>query len=264
MKEITLTQKDIEKHNIQNSSTGNIIEELAFAIGKYIPFDDCNYYDYAPTEPYNYDFEADLLAHTENGDALYKLAQTLGVSLNANWSKIAYANNIQAGACVALNNPEQWQELLTAYTEILKDNQTDGISEKYNTEMQKELDSYYDDSYIEWLNGDRSNEGAVSIISKYFTDNRDGSYNKKENTYTFCIDDDTLQDYKDNGYTAAQTKRALLDSIKESSDAQKEKDRAENEKRRAEYAKTKAYKEERAKKEAEERKQKLLSMKVSK
>lgn len=264
MKTITLTQKDIEKHNIQNTTTGNIIDELAFATGKYTPFDDCDYYDYEPNEPYSYDFEDDLFANTENGDALYELAQTLGVSLNANWSKIAYANNMHLGACVALNNPKQWQELLTAYTESLKENRTYSISAQYNTAMQKTLDDYYDDSYTEWLNGDRSNEGAVSIISKYFTDNRDGSYNKKENTYTFCIDDDTLQDYKDNGYTAAQTKRALLDSIKESSDAQKEKDRAENEKRRAEYAKTKAYKEERAKKEAEERKQKLLSMKVSK
>lgn len=260
MKIITLTQKDIEKHNIQNTASGMLIDELAFATGKYTPFDDCNYYDYKPNEPYMYDYEADLFEHTKTAQELSELAEKLDVGYTQQTSgKIT----LQAGAYMALNKPEQWQELLTAYTESLKDNRADGMSQQYNTAMQKTIDDYYEDSYDEWLKGDRSNEGAISIISRYFTENRNGTYDSKNNTYMFEIDDNTLQDYKDNGYTGAQTKMALLGIIKESSDSQSEKERADNAKRKEEREKTSAYKAERAEREAQERKEKLLSMKLN-
>ena len=258
MKIITITPKDIE-------TDSSLISELAGASKQWTEYDLWeNNFEYEPDEPYDYDYETDLFEHTKNARDLYILATTLEISLNANWERLAKEQKLQAGACVALNNQEQWDELLKAHKEKLQTERTDGISESYNKELQESIDSYQEDLYREWLYGgrERDNNGVIYEISKYFTSNTNGQYDEKTGSYTFVLDEDDIQNYKDIGYKASQFKRALIDDIKTAIINVRTNSKLEQEKMKAERDRMKAYKAERAQQEAEERKAKLLSMKL--
>lgn len=264
MQKITITQKDIKKHDIQNTDSGYIIDELAFSAGQWTS-DDLyeNNLDYEPTEPYNYDFEADLFEHTVTKEQLHNLAERLDVGCTLSKRK----SNLQAGAYMALHNPTQWQELLKAWESAVRmqDDWTEGglLSEAYQKELEEEKQSFHDDLYKEWLNGDyRGFAGVVYEIAKHFTDNREGDWDEKKAEYTFTLNEYDIEELKDRGYRSNQLKKALLDSIKLASDNRSAKEKADREKRREEYERTKAYKEERKKQEEEARKKKLLAMKI--
>lgn len=264
MKQVTITQKDIEKRDIQNTDSGYIIDELAYACGQWTSNELYeNNFDYEPHEPYCYDFEADLFEHTKTKEELNNLAERLDVGCTLSKRK----SNLQAGAYMALHNPTQWQEMLTAWESALRmqDDWSEGnfFSEKYQKELEEDKQSFHDDLYKEWLNGDyRGFHGVVFEIAKYFTDERDGDWDEKKAEYTFNLNEYDLEKYKEAGYRSNQIKRALLDEIKSASDSRCAKDRADREKRQKEYAETKAYKEQRAKEAEEERKKKLLAMKI--
>jgi hypothetical protein len=97
---------------------------------------------------------------------------------------------LQAGACLALNNPESWSELLEAFTDKLKEDGVDSISLYFNKELQEALDDYEDDCYNEYLHGNRSSNGVVYDIYKKYGYEGDYSkymYDKKEHSFTFEI-----------------------------------------------------------------------------
>ena len=225
MKSITITQKDIEKAKINNTDSGYIIDELAYSAGQWTQNDlDENNWEYEPSEPYQYDFEADLFEHTKDRKTdLYTVAKTLGISLNANITNLAKKRKLQCGAFMALETPENWKILLEAYTENLKDNGTMGsLSKEYVKELEEAKDSYHDDQYKEWLYGDhRDYAGVIYEIAKYFTDERDGSYDEKAHSYSFALNDADIEKAKDfwdiynkeSGYSASQLKAWILSEI---------------------------------------------------
>ncbi len=266
MQTITITQKDIEKYKVQNSESGYIIDELAYAAGEWTSGEmHDNNLEYEPNEPYAWNFEKDLFEHTKTSTELYELARRLGCSLNANWGRLSKEQGLQAGACVALNNPDEWHTLLTEWSTAVMNQDAyskDIYSQEYADQLDKERECFQDDLYKGWLNGDYRESGVVDAIAKYFTDERDGTWNAKEDEYTFVLNDEDIEKYTDRGYKKNQMKRALLEDIKDSSNARKEKDRRDREARRSEYERTKAYKEERKRQEEDERKEKLLAMKL--
>lgn len=271
MKTITINQKDIDKAKLSNSPSGMLIDELAYASGQWTSEDMYgNNFEYEPYVPYQYNYENDLFEHTKTATDLLEIASKLNVYIVPNDKMLKQKPPLQAGANCALNMPEKWDMLLEAYTEKLKQDRTDGISETYNKELQDEIDSYHDDLYSEWLNGDHGNyAGVVHEIARYFTDERDGSYTpynhdtKTEASYTFTLNEDDMEKYKEAGYRSNQIKGALIDEIVASGNARKAKEQAENEKRRAERERLQAYKKEQAEKKAEDRKAKLLSMTIN-
>ena len=270
MKTITITQKDIEKAKINNTDSGYIIDELAYAAGQWTQNDlDENNWEYEPSEPYEYDFETDLFEHTKTEKELYAVAKTLGISLNANLTNLAKKRKLQCGAFMALKTPDAWKELLEAYTEALKQDGVESISADYSKELQDAKDSFHDDQYKEWLYGDRDYAGVIKEIAKYFTDERDGSYDEKAHSYTFALNDADIDDIKSSWYvdekytiTDKDIKDELLDSIIASGNNRKAKERAEAEKRKAERERLAAYKAEQVTKAEAERKAKLLSMTI--
>jgi len=270
--EITLTQKDLEKAKIQNSESGMLIDELAYSAGQWTSeqlYE--NNFDYGPFEPYRFNYEADLLANTKTEEDIYKVIKALGMGMNANITTLAKKAKLQAGAWIALEQPEFFSTLLEAYTDYLKENgQDQEISVQYTKELEEARDSAQDDLYREWLNGgqERDNNGVVYEISKYFTDARDGSYyNAETNTeafYTFELNDEDIQNAKDSGYNKRQLKAWILDSVRNSGEARKQKDKQEREKRKAERERLTAYKAEQNTKAEAERKAKLLAMTLNK
>jgi len=257
---IEITQKDIKKYKIQNTDSGYIIDELAFSVGQWTSNDmDENNIDYQPSEPYMFNFEDDMLENTKTSEQLYKLAKDLGVSLNANWERLASEKGLQVGATVALLNSDQWEELLTAYEDRLRSDYTGSISDEWNKELQGDIDSYHDNLYNEWLNGGRDSKGVVYEISKYYTENTDGEYGNKTHVYTFTMEEEDIQNAKDHGYNKNQLKSFLLSQIKESSDAKKRKEIQEREERKARWDKETVYKKDRAEREVKEREDKLLT-----
>jgi len=272
--EITLTQKDIDKAKIQNSESGMLIDELAYSAGQWTSEELYeNNFHYEPQEPYQFNFESDLLANTKTEEDIYKVIKALGMGMNANITTLAKKAKLQAGAWIALNDPEQFATLLETYTDYLKENGTDQeISKDYAKELQEARDSYQDDSYREWLNGDRSNyAGVVYEIAKYFTDARDGSYTKHnadtktEAFYTFELSSkEDIENAKDSGYNKRQLKAWILDSVRNSGEARKQKDKQESEKRKDERERLTAYKAEQNTKAEAKRKVKLLSMTLNK
>lgn len=264
MQKITITQKDIEKAGIQNSENGMLIDELAYSANQWTSNSlyDINF-EYEPYEPYEYNYEKDLFEATKTAEQLYSVAQKIGVGINANWERIAKEQKLQAGACVALNNPEEWKKLLETYTENLKTNGIDSMSGTYNKALEEETTEYHDNLYHEWLYGDhRYFAGVIYEIAKYYTNERNGTYDIKNNKYTFLLNEYDIEEYKDRGYRKNQMKRALLDTIKAKSDSRSAKDREQSEKRRAERERLAIYKKEQAEKAEQERKEKLLSMTI--
>jgi len=264
---ITLNQKDIEKAKIQNSESGMLIDELAYSAGQWTSEDLYeNNFEYEPTEPYQFDYEADLLANTKTEEDIYKVIKALGMGMNANITRLAKKSKLQAGAWIALEQPEFFSTLLEAYTDYLKENDTDQtLSEDYAKELEEAKESYQDDLYREWLYGDRSNyAGVVYEIAKYFTEAREGSYNKEDGEYTFTLNEEDIENAKDGGYNKRQLKTWLLNSISNSGEGQAYKDKQEREKRKVEREKQTAYRAEQTASEEAERKAKLLSMTLNK
>ena len=92
---IDIKPKDVEGWNF--SSSGQVIDELAYCAKQWESNDlwESNI-EYEPNEPYNFNYEDDLLENTKTSDQLYKLAKDLRISLNANWERIANEQKIQA------------------------------------------------------------------------------------------------------------------------------------------------------------------------
>lgn len=277
---ITLTQTDIEKAKIQNSPNGELIDELAYSAGEWTSEDlYSNNFEYEPSEPYQYNYEKDLFTHTRTAGELYALAQQLEVPMNANWERIAKEQGLQAGAYMALNYPEQWATLLSAYKDKLQEDRAEGISEQYNKKLQEEIDSYNNDQYKEWLYGDhRDYAGVIRMISKYYTeDSRAGEYTKynpdtqAEASFTFEMDEQQLHndycgaDLSDSASECEECKKHdfkadLLATIEHASNTRKAKDTATREARRAEFAKKKEYQAKRKLEDEAERRAELLAM----
>lgn len=276
---ITITEKDLNKYKPvwtsdagkeyphSFSPSGELIDELAYACGQWTS-DDLwdNNFEYEPNEPYHYNYEKDLFEHTKTQEELYELAEELDTGATIPTKK----TKLQAGAYMALNNPDQWNDLLKAYTSRLQEDRTDGISEAYNKQLQKEIYSYNNDLYREWLYGgqERDNNGVVYEIAKYFTEARDGSYikydpkTKTDASYTFELNEEDIENAKDLGYKKNQIKSYLIGQIIDSCKAREYKDKQKNEERKAERERLAKYKAEQAERAKAERIAKLSSMKL--
>lgn len=273
---ITLTQLDIENAKLQNSPSGMLIDELAYSAGEWTSEDlYTNNMEYEPYTPYDYNYEKDLFAHTQTLEQYTELCDKLQANMGSNEALLDYKkSNLQAGAYMALNYPEQWAELLDAYKEKLQEDRTDGISKEYNDQLQKEIDEYNKDQYNKWLYGDhRDYAGVIRMISKYYT----GDYNNckyiphsretEEACFIFDIDDEQLHDdycgCNDTAETCTEKhdyKADLLVTISNAGFRRAEKDKAERAKRAEERAKTKEYQAKRKAQEKAERRAKLLAM----
>lgn len=268
MKHITITPKDLDGYKILFTDSGHVIDELAYSIGQ------CTHdelYDYAegePYKPYSFDYEGDLFRATKTESKLYATAKTLGIGLNANLGKLSKKKKLQAGAFMALQDPTSWAALLEAYTNKLQDDRTDAMSNAYVKALEEEVESYYKDITREWLHGDHSNSfGVIYEIGKYYTENpRECSYDLKTDEYTFALDEDViefeLEAYDGSKYSLVAYKNYLLMTIRNKSEARQYKDKQEHEKRKKEREDLAAYKEGREKMEAEDRRAKLLAMKL--
>lgn len=276
---ITITQKDIEDLKLCNSASGMLIDELAYSIGEWTS-DDLyeNNLDYIPYEPYDYDYEADLFEATKTPEQFSGLvAKLCSPNLYISFTK-EELGNMQAGAYCALKYPNEWETILKAYKDELQSNGTDGISEAYNKQLQKEQDEWNDDQYHEWLHGDyRDWDGIVRMIAKYYTEDRDNGeytpYNDKtkdEASYTFEMDEEYLhEEYCGCGDTfetcteKMDYKKQILSVIQAKSNARKEKDRIASEKRREERKKQAEYQAKRKAEDEAERIAKLKAMKIN-
>lgn len=269
--QITITPENIEKRKISQSASGMVIDELAFAVKQWTSEDLYeNNRPYQPKSPYQFDFETDLLENTKTWADLCKVSTVVGTGWSKDDEELHKKSELQAGAWCALTYPETWEALMDAWQKQLEFEQTESPSKEWNKELQKSIDSYKEYQYLEWLNGgrERNNNGVVYEISKYFTENTDGDYDKKKDEYTFSIDnphelfcncyEDDCKEYT----TEEEVKSRLLDDIKSSSEAIYSNKKVEREKRQAEYQKTKEYKERVAKKEEESRKAKLMALKL--
>src|ERR1035437_5484123 len=189
MKTITITSKDLK-------CDSTLISELAYASKQWTE-DDLweNNFSYEPNEPYDYNYENDLFKHTKTLKDFQKIADILEIKTEGT---LQLQKKLQDGASIALNQPEIWRKLLEAYKDKLQEDRTDGISKDYNQDLQENIDSYQQDLYKEWLNGgqERDNNGVIYEISKYFTTNTDGEYDKNTDSYTFSLDDEDLANYK--------------------------------------------------------------------
>lgn len=279
MKQITITEKELLKaypkvegkdYKHCFSPSGMLIDELAYCAGQWTSEDLYeNNFEYEPHEPYSFDYEADLFLKTKTHPELCNTAREIGYEGNLPSLQmcIKKGTNLQAGAFTALKLPEIWSALLELYTEKLKEDGVDGISEAYNKELQDEKNSYNDDQYREWLNGDHSNyRGVVYEIAKYFTDERNGSYTKYNDatktdaSYTFILNEQDIETAKDNGYNKNQLKAWLLDCIIASGNDREREDKAKREARKAERERIAEYKKKKADEAEVERKAKLLAM----
>ena len=161
------TSKDGKKYPHSFSASGMLIDELAYASKQWTSEDlSDNNFEYQPREPYNFNYENDLLANTKTATDLLEVASKLSVYIVPNEKMLKQKPKLQAGANCALNMPEQWQELLETYTEELKENGVDSISHTYNEQLQKESDRFWDGMRHEWLEGDQNYAGVIKEIKK--------------------------------------------------------------------------------------------------
>ena len=191
------------------------------------------------------------------------------MGLNANITTLAKKSKLQHGAWIALNNKELWTEILSKYTELLKESVYDeeSISESFNKTIQGAKDSFWKNLQHEWLYGDRSSRGVVSEISKYFTESDEsGSYDQKNDIFTFEYNlIDQKEEWKNNcndRWSIKAFKKDLLDKIKSSSESVRSKNKIEREKRQNERIAQQKRKEEYTKWNEEKRKSKLLALKA--
>lgn len=268
MEKITITPADIKKYKIAFTDSGQVIDELAYSAGEATNSDIYEYDEGEPYEPYMYNYEADLFKATKNEDALYNMARTLEISLNANIGKVSKKAKLQAGAWLALNDSDTWEKLLNTYTEALHDGRTDGMSDTYNKELQNTIDEYYAHENKEWLYGDHSNyAGVIYLVGKYYGHNpRSCSYDSVKDIYTLIIDEEIaendISEYDGTKYSIKAYKEYLLNNIKGNSEAREYKNKQEREKAKAERARLLDYKAEQKAEADKERKEKLLAMKI--
>jgi len=278
---VVITEKDLNKYKpiwksqdgkeypYSFSPSGMLIDELAYASGQWTSEDLWeNNSAYEPSEPYDFNYEADLFANTKTNSQLSSMvtklcSPNLYISFQDEETK-----DMQAGAYCALKYPEDWKVVLEAYKDKLQQDRTEGISKKYNEDLQKEIDSFYDDLRQEWLHGDYRNFiGVIKEIQKYF--NAEGvAYSEKESdVFTFYFDKEeakeTLENWNSEKLTIKNYKNYLLQQIVNTCENRKYKEKQKNEERKAERERLQAYKKEQAEKDEAERREKLLAMKLN-
>ena len=256
--EIKITQKDVKDFGY--SMTGRVIDELAYCANKWTEEDLIeNNWEYEPLEPYNFNYEADLLSNTKTLKDFYSLQVNLGITPFVKLNKAFLNSKLQAGAFMALNYPDKWEELLNAYKENLKENRTESISESFNKELQKEIDEYYDNLTNEWLYGDyRDYEGVVIGISNCFTESRDnGIYITKDDIYILYLDKNFIEEAKEAGYSKREVKKYFLQIAKNKGFARKQEEDLKRQKRQEERKRLAEYKEKQKQEEKAEREAKL-------
>ena len=263
---ITIKPADLKTVGLTNSMSGCVIDELAFAANQWTEEDlRNNNFDYEPSEPYQFNFETDLLTNTKTDEQLAALCKKLDyiptISAERKNSKL------QAGADMALNCPESFDELLKLYTNAVKDQDQIGdiISQEYANELEAERNYFYKNMYKEWLYGDhRDYNGVVYEIAKYFTEYSDcGSYNENKDEYTFNLPLDEIKswwkdDYTDDRFSQKAYKDYLLNQIENASAARMSKDKMNNEKRKVEREATAQYQ---AKQKAEAERKRIEKLK---
>jgi hypothetical protein len=293
---IVITQEDIEKKNKQGdnlsscTSSGELIDVLAYSANEYTREDLYGYADGEPNEPYTFNFESDLLNNTKTKEQLknvmYALTtETKNFHANAFFDRVFENENIKNyGAYFALHYDYEFRDLLEAYTNDIKENKG-GLygegkisSEAYQKELQDAIDSYYEDITKEWLYGgqQRDNNGIVYSIGKFYTgDNAsEAEYNEKENTFSLvlsaidihenvcgCSDFDS---YNTNiecpNIKDIDLKAYILDQIKSACESRKIKETKEREARTIEQERLTTYKAKQKAEEESERKTKLESL----
>jgi hypothetical protein len=264
---ITINEKDIAK---KYSDSGALIDELAYSAGEWTSSELYeNNMDYEPVEPYQFDFEADLLANTKKLHELRDLTDKMKFEFPIG-TKVDGARPQTAGAQIALYSPEAFTELLQAYTEAVKEQHGSDtiLSPQYEKELQEAKDSFSEDQLYEWLFGDyRDYAGVMKMIAKYYGAESVDLVDRKQpfmSDITFTFDDEQIEEIKsDNDFdtlTEQELQQYIINSISDASYSKHAEHKRKSEARRLEHEKEQAYKAERAKQAEEVRKAKLLAM----
>lgn len=273
---IKITKKEIKQ---SHSMTGLLIDELAQSIGSWDSADleDNNWWYVAESETRTVkeysDYESDML-DVLNADKSPNGRPALFDALKIDWQGGAgyMQSELQLGAYIALNAPAIFAEALEKYTDKLKDEAPQyydsEFMELYGKNLRKAVmetrDYIESDMRKEWLFGDRSTQGVVKEISKYYGA-EDADYDDKDaDTFYFEFEEEAAAETMGLDYgkkpTAAALKRYLIGQIESAIEGQNSTRTKKREADKKERDRLKTYKQEQADRAETERVKKLQAM----
>src|SRR3990167_4081577 len=181
------------------------------------------------------------------------------------------------GAFIALEYPALFTEMLGCYQHTVDEAFWDDEKlAEYAPELAKDkqdgMDEFWKNLNHEWLYGDRSTQGVIYEIKKYYGA-EETEYQEKHDEFIFTFDENELHekycgcgegydDIKKCAYKKVDWKAELLSSIESNSYSIYNKKHAESEKHAIERKRLNDYKAEQAKQAEAERIAKLKAMKL--
>lgn len=271
---ITLKTEDIK---IDHTVSGRLIDKLAITIGERteddlwennIDFGDDNQ-NYILN---NYNYHDNLLAYLNRAKTPEQAEKIMVLFDESNLVPYNHYNKqpLAFGAFLAINYPVVFTRLLKKYTDKIKELAIDhndielealapGLAKELNdaeVQQQKEL-------YKEWLYGDRSNNGIVESIRKYFHA-EEVDYNEATDQLTLTLSESEAKDFlnllDEDKLTKKECKALIIDHINNTQQYKHEKQHIEAKARNERYKEQQTYKDKQRKEAEQARLDKLNSM----
>jgi len=150
-------------------------------------------------------------------------------------------------------NIEEFEIALKAYIVTTKENYEQGDGSNLDKAVQEAVDWAQDDMKHHWLYGDRSNDGLITLASRYF--DVEFSYDEKTDEITATVTGNKIEELREEGRINTATTEEVRDwlhgEIHGSAIAEHSKEVEQAEKRREERQRAQEYA---AKRQAEDRK----------
>jgi anaerobic selenocysteine-containing dehydrogenase len=273
---ITLTDKDLQT---DLTDSGQVIDVIALSLDQYTEnevYEDASNYNNEVINYIieNYNFEKAFIDYLNTGGKLEDIA-------GSKMQTEADVSSLKDGAFYALEYPNEFAQALDDWTEEIKmnvyqyDDPNSILPKDLAEEIEKSLESYYEDQTREWLNGDHRDWSGILSLAERFYSVTDVTVDRSKNEVYFELDEDEAREIiRGNSYDYTDekvdkmtgtklekvTKEQLAEWINSKANSTIAKKREANAKRAEEYAKTMAYQKERKVQAEADRKQKLLQM----
>lgn len=240
----------------------DIVSDVCYAL---------NFGTWEEIEEMNLDYMSSVIrAEIDGYDWETHTRDLLNADAKENEAPEIVASEYLAGDWYEINKPEEFRRMVAREKDRATDNLTNcfpynpdaadaaDAPEDLKKALERSVDWLYDSMRHDWLHGDRSNDGVLDRISRYFTGERGNvDYMQEANTLAIMFTEDAARDFL--GYDVSDDEEiapeALGDAVVRCLLRKVEERQKEAERRRAERQEATTRHKEREQQEAEKRRE---------
>lgn len=257
---VVLSEETFSRKGPRGYITGtDIVSDVCYAL---------NFGTWEEIEEMNLDYMSESVrAEIDGYDWETHTRDLLNADTKENEAPEIAASDYLAGDWYEINKPEEFRRMVAREKDRATDNLTDcfpynpdaaNAPEDLKKALERSVDWLYDSLRHDWLHGDRSNDGVLDRISRYFTGERGNvDYTQEADTLAIMFTEDAARDFLSYDVSDDEeiAPEAINDAVMRCLLQKVEDRRKEAERRKAERQEATARHKEKERQEAEKRRE---------